>query len=76
MMGKEEERIEKTEVRMERRMLEAGQPRKQPRGQTAEDILAIYLSAMANSHDLDRPALFDHFINASVVADPDSPVIF
>jgi hypothetical protein len=47
----------------------------EPQKSDGKDILPVGLPAMANSHDLDYPALFVDFIDDSVVADSDSPVI-
>jgi len=43
--------------------------------QMPEAFLPICLPAMANSHKLDGLNLFVNFINDSVIADSDSPVI-
>jgi len=74
-------RLEEPEVKdrrtEDRRQMTTGFAAPTPcqRRQMPETFLPICLPAMANSHDLDGLNLFVNFINDSVIADSDSPVI-
>jgi hypothetical protein len=74
-------RLEEPEVKdrrtEDRRQMTTGFAAPTPcqRRQMPETFLPICLPAMANSHDLDGLNLFVNFINDSVIADSNPPVI-